>query len=66
MPLNGLAGPPYLPTDPLRTAQQNIEENTLPSIKVVDDIQIPLLHDLLESITMQDTTHPPLHITAQP
>ncbi|NVL29171.1 methyl-accepting chemotaxis protein, partial [Pseudomonas syringae pv. actinidiae] len=42
--LIGLGGFSYVQIDHLRTAEQNIEENSLPSIQVVDDIQIALLH----------------------
>nr|WP_024679721.1 methyl-accepting chemotaxis protein [Pseudomonas syringae] len=63
--LIGLGGFSYVQIDQLRTAEQNIEENSLPSIQVVDDIQIALLHARLESIRMLASTDPTVHITAE-
>ncbi|NAS98165.1 methyl-accepting chemotaxis protein [Pseudomonas syringae pv. actinidifoliorum] len=63
--LIGLGGFSYVQIDHLRTAEQNIEENSLPSIQVVDDIQIALLHARLESIRMLASTDPAVHITAE-
>ncbi|GGJ28898.1 methyl-accepting chemotaxis protein [Pseudomonas avellanae] len=63
--LIGLGGFSYVQIDQLRTAEQNIEENALPSIQVVDDIQIALLHARLESIRMLASTDPAVHIAAE-
>ncbi|KPC08878.1 methyl-accepting chemotaxis protein [Pseudomonas syringae group genomosp. 3] len=63
--LIGLGGFSYVQIDQLRTAEQNIEENSLPSIQVVDDIQIALLHARLESIRMLASTDPAVHSTAE-
>lgn len=63
--LIGLGGFSYVQIDHLRTAEQNIEENSLPSIQVVDDIQIALLHARLESIRMLASTDPAVHIIAE-
>ncbi|RMQ42362.1 Methyl-accepting chemotaxis protein [Pseudomonas amygdali pv. mori] len=63
--LIGLGGFSYVQIDHLRTAEQNIEENSLPSIQVVDDIQIALLHARLESIRMLASTDPAVHSTAE-
>ncbi|MCJ2373780.1 methyl-accepting chemotaxis protein [Pseudomonas sp. RGM 3321] len=63
--LIGLGGFSYVQIDHLRMAEQNIEENSLPSIQIVDDIQIALLHARLESIRMLASTDPAVHITAE-
>ncbi len=63
--LIGLSAFSYVQIDHLRKAEQNIEENSLPSIQVVDDIQIALLHARLESIRMLASTDPAVHATAE-
>ncbi|KTB89022.1 chemotaxis protein [Pseudomonas syringae ICMP 11293] len=63
--LIGLGAFSYVQIDHLRKAEQNIEENSLPSIQVVDDIQIALLHARLESIRMLASTDPAVHATAE-
>ncbi|MGN2411418.1 methyl-accepting chemotaxis protein [Pseudomonas syringae] len=62
--LIGLGGFSYFQIGHLRGAEQNIEENSLPSIQVVDDIQIALLHARLESIRMLASTDPTVRSTA--
>ncbi|WP_053128590.1 methyl-accepting chemotaxis protein [Pseudomonas sp. MIACH] len=59
--LISLAGFSYLQIGHLRTAEQNIELNSLPSIQVIDDIQIALLHARLESIRMLSSTTKEVH-----
>lgn len=59
--LIGLAGFSYLQVDRLRGAEQDIEKNSLPSIQVIDDIQIALLHARLESIRMLSSTTSDVH-----
>ncbi|GFM81996.1 methyl-accepting chemotaxis protein [Pseudomonas cichorii] len=56
--LVGLGWFSYIQMGHLRAAEQNIEQNALPSIQVVDDIQIALLHARLESIRMLASTDP--------
>ncbi|MEE4888031.1 methyl-accepting chemotaxis protein [Pseudomonas alliivorans] len=56
--LIGLGGFSYVQIGHLRAAEQNIEQNSLPSIQVTDDIQIALLHARLESIRMLASTDP--------
>nr|WP_122584056.1 methyl-accepting chemotaxis protein [Pseudomonas viridiflava] len=56
--LIGLGGFSYVQIGHLRAAEQNIEQNSLPSIQVIDDIQIALLHARLESIRMLASTDP--------
>lgn len=46
------AGFLYVQISHLRSAEQDIETNSLASIQVIDDIQIALLHARLESIRM--------------
>lgn len=55
------AGFSYLQIDHLRNAEQDIEQNSLPSIQVIDDIQIALLHARLESIRMLSSTTTDVH-----
>ncbi|AHG39466.1 methyl-accepting chemotaxis protein [Pseudomonas syringae CC1557] len=62
--LIGLGAFSYVQIGHLRGAEQNIEENSLPSIQVVDDIQIALLHARLESIRMLASTDPTVRSTA--
>lgn len=62
--LIGLGAFSYAQVRHLREAEQNIEVNALPSIQVVDDIQIALLHARLESIRMLATTDPDTHTAA--
>ncbi|KAA8697219.1 methyl-accepting chemotaxis protein [Pseudomonas cannabina] len=62
--LIGLGAFSYVQIGHLRGAEQNIEENSLPSIQVVDDIQIALLHARLESIRMLASTDPAVRSTA--
>ncbi|RMN87285.1 Methyl-accepting chemotaxis protein [Pseudomonas cannabina] len=62
--LIGLGAFSYVQIGHLRGAEQNIEENSLPSIQVVDDIQIALLHARLESIRMLASTDPVVRSTA--
>ncbi|WQG57387.1 methyl-accepting chemotaxis protein [Pseudomonas sp. RTB3] len=50
--LFSFAGFSYVQIGHLRSAEQDIETNSLPSIQVIDDIQIALLHIRLESIRM--------------
>ena len=59
--LISLAGFSYLQIDRLRAAEQDIEQNSLPSIQVIDDIQIALLHARLESIRMLSSTTAEVH-----
>lgn len=59
--LISLAGFSYLQIDRLRAAEQDIEQNSLPSIQVIDDIQIALLHARLESIRMLSSTTREVH-----
>ncbi|WP_341523355.1 methyl-accepting chemotaxis protein [Pseudomonas sp. G.S.17] len=59
--LIGLGAFSYIQIRHLRSAEQNIETNTLPSIQVIDDIQIALLHARLESIRMLASTAPDIH-----
>jgi len=59
--LISLAGFSYLQIDHLRNAEQDIEQNSLPSIQVIDDIQIALLHARLESIRMLSSTTKDVH-----
>ncbi|WP_445380556.1 methyl-accepting chemotaxis protein [Pseudomonas syringae] len=63
--LIGLGAFSYVQIGHLRIAEQNIEENSLPSIQVVDDIQIALLHARLESIRMLASNDPSVHATAE-
>lgn len=56
--LIGLGGFAYVQIGHLRAAEQNIEQNSLPSIQVIDDIQVALLHARLESIRMLASTDP--------
>ncbi|KPX04245.1 Methyl-accepting chemotaxis protein [Pseudomonas syringae pv. coryli] len=63
--LIGLGAFSYVQIGHLRVAEQNIEENSLPSIQVVDDIQIALLHARLESIRMLASNDPSVHATAE-
>jgi len=63
--LIGLGGFSYVQIDHLRAAEQNIEENSLPSVQVVDDIQIALLHARLESIRMLASTDPSVKSASQ-
>lgn len=42
----------YVQLDHLRSAGKELEENTLPSTQVIDDIQVSLLHARLESIRL--------------
>ena len=51
----------YVQMQHLRAAEQNIELNSLPSVQVVDDIQIALLHARLESIRMLASSEPEAH-----
>ncbi|MCI3947124.1 methyl-accepting chemotaxis protein [Pseudomonas syringae] len=62
--LIGLGGFSYVQIGHLRGAEQNIEENSLPSVQVVDDIQIALLHARLESIRMLASTDPAIRSAA--
>ncbi|MBC3956186.1 methyl-accepting chemotaxis protein [Pseudomonas sp. DOAB1067] len=62
--LVGLGGFSYLQMGQLRAAEQNIALNSLPSIQVIDDIQIALLHARLESIRMLATAAPDAHRAA--
>lgn len=59
--LISLAGFSYMQIGHLRTAEQDIEQNSLPSIQVIDDIQITLLHARLESIRMLSNTNKDVH-----
>ncbi|WP_421523041.1 methyl-accepting chemotaxis protein [Pseudomonas yamanorum] len=59
--LISLAGFSYLQIGHLRIAEQDIEQNSLPSIQVIDDIQIALLHARLESIRMLSSTTKDVH-----
>lgn len=59
--LISLAGFSYLQIGHLRDAEQDIEQNSLPSIQVIDDIQIALLHARLESIRMLSSTTKDVH-----
>ncbi len=59
--LISLAGFSYLQIDHLRNAEQDIEQNSLPSVQVIDDIQIALLHARLESIRMLSSTTKDVH-----
>ncbi|MBT2339842.1 MULTISPECIES: methyl-accepting chemotaxis protein [Pseudomonas] len=63
--LIGLGGFAYVQIDHLRTAEQDIELNSLPSIQVIDDIQIALLHARLESIRMLASTDPSVKSASQ-
>jgi len=63
--LIGLGAFSYVQIDHLRAAEQNIEKNSLPSIQVVDDIQIALLHARLESIRMLASTDPSVKSASQ-
>ncbi|KWS16298.1 HAMP domain-containing protein [Pseudomonas syringae USA011] len=63
--LIGLGAFSYVQIGHLRVAEQNIEENSLPSVQVVDDIQIALLHARLESIRMLASNDPTVHATAE-
>ncbi|SHN31050.1 methyl-accepting chemotaxis protein [Pseudomonas asturiensis] len=62
--LVGLGGFSYLQMGQLRASEQNIALNSLPSIQVIDDIQIALLHARLESIRMLATADPDAHRAA--
>lgn len=59
--LISLAAFSYLQINRLRAAEQNIEQNSLPSIQVIDDIQIALLHARLESIRMLSSATRDVH-----
>jgi methyl-accepting chemotaxis protein len=59
--LISLVGFSYLQIGHLRTSEQDIEQNSLPSIQVIDDIQIALLHARLESIRMLSSTTKDVH-----
>ncbi|WP_162885019.1 methyl-accepting chemotaxis protein, partial [Pseudomonas syringae] len=63
--LIGLGAFSYVQIGHLRVAEQNIEENSLPSVQVVDDIQIALLHARLESIRMLASNDPSVHASAE-
>ena len=54
--LFSFAGFLYVQIGHLRSAEQDIETNSLPSIQVIDDIQIALLHARLETIRMLTST----------
>ncbi|MEE4817839.1 methyl-accepting chemotaxis protein [Pseudomonas alliivorans] len=62
--LVGLGVFSYVQMGHLRAAQQNISLNSLPSVQVIDDIQVALLHARLESIRMLATTEPASHSSA--
>ncbi|MCD5984380.1 methyl-accepting chemotaxis protein [Pseudomonas sp. CDFA 610] len=62
--LVGLGVFSYVQMGHLRTAEQNISLNSLPSVQVIDDIQVALLHARLESIRMLATTEPTSHSAA--
>ncbi|KIQ26074.1 MULTISPECIES: methyl-accepting chemotaxis protein [Pseudomonas syringae group] len=62
--LVGLGVFSYVQMGNLRTAEQNISLNSLPSVRVIDDIQVALLHARLESIRMLATTEPASHSAA--
>ncbi|MEE4227570.1 methyl-accepting chemotaxis protein [Pseudomonas viridiflava] len=62
--LVGLGAFSYVQMGHLRAAEQNISLNSLPSVQVIDDIQVALLHARLESIRMLATTEPASHSTA--
>ncbi|UOK36288.1 methyl-accepting chemotaxis protein [Pseudomonas palleroniana] len=55
------AGFSYLQINHLHNAEQDIEKNSLPSVQIVDDIQIALLHARLESIRMLSSTTKDVH-----
>ncbi|WP_055136362.1 methyl-accepting chemotaxis protein [Pseudomonas corrugata] len=63
--LIGLGGFSYVQVSQLRAAEQDIEEKSLPSIHVVDDIQIALLHARLESIRVLASTDPSVKSASQ-
>ncbi|MBD8097345.1 methyl-accepting chemotaxis protein [Pseudomonas fluorescens] len=63
--LISLAGFSYVQIDHLRSAEQDIEQNSLPSVQVIDDIQIALLHARLESIRMLSSTTREVHDKSQ-
>ncbi|MNF30140.1 Methyl-accepting chemotaxis protein McpS [compost metagenome] len=54
----------YVQIGHLRSAIQEIQTNSLPSIQVADDIQIALLHARLESIRMLASTTTEVHATS--
>ncbi|MEE5151154.1 methyl-accepting chemotaxis protein [Pseudomonas alliivorans] len=62
--LVGLGVFSYVQMGHLRAAEQNISLNSLPSVQVIDDIQVALLHARLESIRMLATTEPASHSSA--
>ncbi|MCD5996619.1 methyl-accepting chemotaxis protein [Pseudomonas sp. CDFA 602] len=62
--LIGLGAFSYVQMGHLRKAEQNIAQNALPSIEIIDDIQIALLHARLESIRMLASSDPEAHSTA--
>ncbi|WP_122580966.1 methyl-accepting chemotaxis protein [Pseudomonas viridiflava] len=62
--LVGLGAFSYVQMGHLRAAEQNISLNSLPSVQVIDDIQVALLHARLESIRMLATTEPASHSAA--
>ncbi|MEE4705538.1 methyl-accepting chemotaxis protein [Pseudomonas alliivorans] len=62
--LIGLGVFSYVQMGHLRAAEQNISLNSLPSVQVIDDIQVALLHARLESIRMLATTEPASHSSA--
>ncbi|MBA1295821.1 methyl-accepting chemotaxis protein [Pseudomonas lurida] len=62
--LFGFAGFSYVQIDHLRSAEQDIETNSLPSVQVIDDIQIALLHARLESIRMLSSVTTEVHSVA--
>ena len=63
--LIGLGAFSYAQILHLRSAEQDIETNSLPSIQVVDDVQIALLHARLESVRMLNSTDPESHRVAE-
>lgn len=63
--LIGLGVFSYVQISHLRDSEQDIETNSLPSIQVVDDIQIALLHARLESIRMLASNDPATHGIAE-
>ncbi|CAM3311072.1 methyl-accepting chemotaxis protein [Pseudomonas floridensis] len=62
--LVGLGVFSYVQMGNLRASEQNIAMNSLPSIQVIDDIQVALLHARLESIRMLANSEPTVHQAA--
>ncbi|WP_122208521.1 methyl-accepting chemotaxis protein [Pseudomonas viridiflava] len=62
--LVGLGVFSYVQMGNLRASEQNISLNSLPSIQVIDDIQVALLHARLESIRMLASTEADAHRAA--